>query len=160
MAVCRVEVDPSAACPLNRHSVAIESQTEQSSTLVGRSRHGATRTDRGLPPCVQRRSEPGPPTRGIGPVDRLFQDKVGGGSRANRAGLAECLSYVRAGDNVRVASTDRLARSLIDLQQLVDEILAKGISVHFVKEGQTYFSAHDDSMSRLMLQILGAIAEF
>ena len=96
----------------------------------------------------------------IGPVDRLFQDQVSGGSRANRAGLAECLGYVRAGDTVRVASMDRLTRSLIDLQQLVDEILAKGASVHFIKEGQTYSEAGDDSMGRLMLQILGAFAEF
>lgn len=96
----------------------------------------------------------------IGPVDRLFQDKVSGGSRANRAGLAECLGYVRAGDVVRVASMDRLARSLIDLQQLVDEILTNGASVHFIKEGQTYSAASDDSTSRLMLQILGAFAEF
>nr|WP_300150614.1 recombinase family protein [Propionicimonas sp.] len=96
----------------------------------------------------------------IGPVDRLFQDKVSGGSRANRIGLAECLAYIRAGDTIRVASMDRLARSLIDLQQLVDEILAEGATIHFVKEGQTYSGARDDSMSRLMLQILGAFAEF
>ena len=96
----------------------------------------------------------------IGPVDRLFQDKVSGGSRANRIGLAECLAYIRAGDTIRVASMDRLARSLIDLQQLVDEVLAKGATIQFVKEGQTYSGARDDSMSRLMLQILGAFAEF
>ena len=94
----------------------------------------------------------------IEPVDRLFQDKVSGGSRANRAGLTECLRYVRADDTVRVASIDRLARSLIDLQQLVDEILTRGASVHFIKEGHTYSAAGEDSMSRLMLQILGAFA--
>jgi len=55
---------------------------------------------------------------------------------------------------------DRLARSLIDLQQLVDEILTKGASVYFIKEGQTYSAAGDDSMGRLMLQILGAFAQF
>ena len=61
---------------------------------------------------------------------------------------------MRAGDTIRVASMDRLARSLIDLQQLVDEILAKGATIHLVKEGQTYSGARDDSMSRLMLHIL------
>ena len=55
---------------------------------------------------------------------------------------------------------DRLARSLADLQQIVDEILQKGASVHFVKEGQTYSPSTEDSMSRLLLQILGAFAEF
>lgn len=94
----------------------------------------------------------------IGEVDRLFQDKVSGGSRAARVGLAECLRYIRHGDTVRVASMDRLARSLVDLQQIVDEILQKGAAVQFVKEGQTYSPSTDDSMSRLLLQILGAFA--
>lgn len=96
----------------------------------------------------------------IGEVDRLFQDKVSGGSRVARVGLAECLRYIRDGDTVRVASMDRLARSLVDLQQIVDEILQKGASVQFRKEAQTYSPSTDDSMSRLLLQILGAFAEF
>lgn len=96
----------------------------------------------------------------IGPVDRLFEDKVSGGSRTDRHGLNDCLRYIRDGDTVRVASMDRLARSLADLQQIVDEILTKGASVHFIKENQTYTPAGDDSMSRLLLQILGAFAEF
>ena len=96
----------------------------------------------------------------IGIVDRLFQDKVSGGRRADRTGLAECLRYIRDGDTVRVASMDRLARSLADLQQIVDEILKEGASVHFLKENQTYSPDSSDSMSRLLLQILGAFAEF
>lgn len=96
----------------------------------------------------------------IGEVDRLFQDKLSGGSRATRVGPAECLRYIRDGDTVRVASMDRLARSLVDLQQIVDEILQKGASVHFVKEGQTYSPSTEDSMRRLLLQILGAFADF
>ena len=96
----------------------------------------------------------------IGEVDRLFQDKVSGGSRAARQGLTDCLAYIRDGDLLRVASMDRLARSLIDLQQIVDEVLAKGASIHFVKENQTYTAASRDSLSRLLLQVLGAFAEF
>ena len=96
----------------------------------------------------------------VGAVDRLFQDKISGGSRAAREGLTECLTYMRAGDVLRVASMDRLARSLIDLQQIVDEILGKGANVHFVKEGQTYTPESSDSLSRLLLQVLGAFAEF
>lgn len=96
----------------------------------------------------------------IGPVDRLFEEKVSGGSRAGRASLLDCVRYVREGDTVRVASMDRLARSLIDLQQIVDEILAKGAAIHFVKENQTYSATSDDAMGRLLLHILGAFAEF
>lgn len=96
----------------------------------------------------------------IGEVDRLFQDRISGGSRTARVGLAECLRYIREGDTVRVASMDRLARSLIDLQQIVDEILEEGASTYFMKEGQIYSPSNEDSMSRLLLQILGAFAEF
>lgn len=96
----------------------------------------------------------------IGPVDRLFEEKVSGGSRADRTALNECVRYVRDGDTLRVASMDRLARSLIDLQQIVDEILGKGATIVFVKENQTYSATSDDSMGRLLLHILGAFAEF
>ena len=96
----------------------------------------------------------------IGPVDRVFEDKVSGGSRNDRTGLADCISYLRDGALLRVASMDRLARSLVDLQQIVDEIVTKGGSVHFVKENQTYTAETNESLSRLLLQILGAFAEF
>jgi DNA invertase Pin-like site-specific DNA recombinase len=96
----------------------------------------------------------------IGEVDRIFEDQVSGGSRTDRTGLEACLNYVRAGDTVRVASMDRLARSLTDLQQIVDEALGKGATVEFVREGQAYAAGRDDSMGRLLLQLLGAFAEF
>jgi DNA invertase Pin-like site-specific DNA recombinase len=96
----------------------------------------------------------------IGKVDRIFEDQVSGGSRVDRSGLAACLAYVRAGDVLRVASMDRLARSLTDLQQIVDEVLDKGAAVEFVKERQTYAAGQGDSMGRLLLQLLGAFAEF
>jgi len=96
----------------------------------------------------------------IGQVDRTFSDQVSGGSRRDRHGLTECLRYVRDGDTVRVASIDRLARSLVDLQQLVDEITAKGATVHFVKENLTFTRDTTEPTSTLMLQILGSFAQF
>ncbi|ARC55489.1 DNA-invertase hin [Frondihabitans sp. 762G35] len=96
----------------------------------------------------------------IGPVDRVFEEKVSGGSRADRTALAECIRYVRDGDSVRVSSMDRLARSLRDLRDIVDEISAKGASVTFVKEQQTYGADTGDAIGQLMLNLLGAFAEF
>lgn len=96
----------------------------------------------------------------IGDVDRVFDEKISGGSRADRAALLDCIRYVRDGDTVRVASMDRLARSLGDLRDIVDEITAKGASVEFVKEQQTYSRDSDDAIGRLMLNLLGAFAEF
>ena len=96
----------------------------------------------------------------VGPVDRVFEEKVSGGSRADRTALAECIRYVRDGDVVRVSSMDRLARSLRDLRDIVDEISAKGASVTFVKEQQTYGANTGDAIGQLMLNLLGAFAEF
>ncbi|WP_198928452.1 recombinase family protein [Tersicoccus sp. Bi-70] len=86
--------------------------------------------------------------------------KISGGSRTDRTALLDCIGYVRDGDIVRVASMDRLARSLGDLRDIVDEITAKGASVEFVKEQQTYSRDTDDAIGRLMLNLLGAFAEF
>jgi DNA invertase Pin-like site-specific DNA recombinase len=96
----------------------------------------------------------------IGDVDRVFDEKISGGSRTDRVALLECIRYVREGDVVKVASMDRLARSLTDLREIVDEITSKGASVVFVKEQQTYSRDTDDAIGRLMLNLLGAFAEF
>lgn len=96
----------------------------------------------------------------VGPVDRVFEEKISGGSRKDRAALAQCIEYIREGDVVIVASMDRLARSLRDLRDIVDEITGKGATVRFVKESQTYSADSADPMSTLLLHILGAFAEF
>lgn len=90
----------------------------------------------------------------IGDVDRVFSDKVSGGSRDSREALAECIKYIRDGDTVRVASMDRLARSLRDMRDIVDEIVGKGATVQFVKEGQNYSADTHDPLSQLMLHML------
>src|SRR5699024_5884024 len=68
---------------------------------------------------------------------RILEDTVSG-SAANRPGLGGALDDVRPGDQLVVMSMDRLARSLIDLHRLVDELTSQDISVKFLKEGQTY----------------------
>lgn len=90
--------------------------------------------------------------------ERLFTDKVSGKS-TERPALAELMDYVRAGDTVRVASLDRLARNLDDLRRLVTDLTTKGVRVEFIKEGLT-FTGEDSAMSKLMLSVMGAFAEF
>ncbi len=97
---------------------------------------------------------------GIGHVDKLFTEYISGSSRENRPELAAALAYIREGDTFLVYSIDRLSRSLLDLEQVVSEITAKGANVQFVKEGLS-FSAHSTSpTNRLMFHLLGAFAEF
>lgn len=89
---------------------------------------------------------------------RIFEDTVSGSS-TNRPGLDGALNYVRPGDQLVVMSMDRLARSLIDLHRLVDDLTARDISVKFLKEGQTY-SLNSTPIAKLMLGLLGSVAEF
>ncbi|MGD7003708.1 recombinase family protein [Corynebacterium halotolerans] len=96
----------------------------------------------------------------IGAVDHEFQDKISARSRADRAGLEDCIGYLREHDQLVVASIDRLARSLADLQGLIDQITDKGASVHFIKENLTFSAESSDPRVRLMLGILGSFAEF
>ncbi|AXY49633.1 resolvase [Rhodococcus ruber] len=55
---------------------------------------------------------------------------------------------------------DRLARSLVDLKQIVGEVTARGASVRFVHERATYAAGAQDPRADLMLSLLGAFAEF
>lgn len=91
-------------------------------------------------------------------LDQTFTDKLSGKDTA-RPALDACMKHLRKGDTLHVHSIDRLARNLMDLQRLVEELTAKGVNVHFHKEALT-FNGEDNAMSKLMLQLIGAVAEF
>jgi DNA invertase Pin-like site-specific DNA recombinase len=91
-------------------------------------------------------------------VDKIFEDKCSG-KDVIRPQLTELLEWVRRGDTIHVHSIDRLARNLKDLQNLVEEITGKGVTLHFHK-ANLVFSGDDTSTQKLMLQLMGAFAEF
>lgn len=92
-------------------------------------------------------------------VDRIFEDKASG-KDVNRPALKEMISFVRAGDTVKVHSIDRLARNLVDLRNLVTQLNDKGVAVLFVNEGLTFTANQANPCSDLMLNMMGAFAEF
>jgi len=77
----------------------------------------------------------------------------------HRPELQALLKYVREGDTIVVHSLDRLARNLDDLRRLVNDLTGRGIKIQFIKENLT-FNGDDSSMSKLLLSIMGAFAEF
>lgn len=95
----------------------------------------------------------------IAECDKAFTDKCTGSTK-KRPELEKLINYVREGDTVYAHSIDRLARNLKDLQELIDLFNEKGVSVVFKKESLTFSAGGNDSMSKLMLQIFGAVAEF
>jgi DNA invertase Pin-like site-specific DNA recombinase len=92
-------------------------------------------------------------------LDRTFTDKASGSS-TDRPQLSEALAYLRAGDTLVVHSMDRLARNLSDLLALMEDLTGRGVTVEFVKERQTFKPGDADPFAKLMLQMLGAFAEF
>jgi DNA invertase Pin-like site-specific DNA recombinase len=92
-------------------------------------------------------------------IDRLFEDKASG-KDVNRPKLVEAMQYARTGDTLVVHSLDRLARNLVDLLRIVDEMTTRGVSVKFLKENLTFTNSDSDHLSKLMLQMLGAFAQF
>ncbi len=91
-------------------------------------------------------------------LDKIFTDKISGAS-LKRPGLQACLNYMREGDQLHVHSMCRLSRNLESLQQTVRELNAQGIVVKFHKESLK-FTGDDSPMAKLMLQMMGAVAEF
>ena len=91
-------------------------------------------------------------------LDRTFTEKASAKTN-HRPVLHECLTYLREDDELHVHSIDRLARNLMDLQTIVTKLNKEKISVHFHKEGLTFTGA-ENPMNKLMLQMMGAFAEF
>ena len=92
-------------------------------------------------------------------LDKVFEDKCSG-KDANRPQLQACLEYLRDGDTLVVHSIDRLARSLRDLLNIVQDLLARKVSIRFVKENMDFNGDKPNPTQDLYLNILGAVAEF
>lgn len=92
--------------------------------------------------------------------DKIFTDHLSG-KNLERPGFQQMMDYVREGDIIYVASMDRMARNLDDLLSTTKLLQSKGITVHFLKENICLNpGAETSSMSKLIMSIMGAVAEF
>jgi len=91
--------------------------------------------------------------------DKVFTDKVSA-KDVDRPALRDLIEYVREGDTVVVHAIDRLARNLADLESLIQTFNDKGATVEFRKESLTFAGGTEQPMQKLLLQMLGAVAEF
>jgi DNA invertase Pin-like site-specific DNA recombinase len=87
--------------------------------------------------------------------EKLFLETISSG-RKDRPQLAAALDYVRPGDTLVVWRLDRLARSLKQLIQTVEDLEHRGIALKSITE------AIDTGTpgGRLVFHIFGSIAEF
>ena len=86
--------------------------------------------------------------------------EIESGKKNDRPQLVAALSACRKQKaRLLIAKLDRLARNLDDLRRLVTDLTGKGVRVEFIKEGLT-FTGEANAMNRLLLSMLGAVAEF
>lgn len=86
---------------------------------------------------------------------KVFSEQVSSVA-TQRPQLAAMLDYVRDGDVVVVTKPDRLARSTSNLLAICEGLKAKGVTVRILSLQMDTST----SMGKLLLAMLGAIAEF
>jgi DNA invertase Pin-like site-specific DNA recombinase len=88
--------------------------------------------------------------------DRIFKEKASAGSRDKRPELKKALDFVREGDVFVVTKLDRLARSVVDLANIVQLLEEKDVGLVVLDQGIDTTTIY----GRLQLNILAAIGEF
>lgn len=114
--------------------------------LIGYARTSTSDQEAGLEAQVRDLKECG--------AKKIFSEQVS--SVAHRAELARALDYLRDDDTLVVTKLDRLARSVKDLLSIVESVQGKGAHLKILAMDLDTSSSH----GRLVLQLLGAIAEF
>lgn len=89
--------------------------------------------------------------------EKIFGEKRSGTTTAGRDALVDALEFVREGDVLVVTRLDRLARSLMDLRQIIDRLAAKGVAFRCLQQGAIDTSRSD---GKLLLNIVASFAEF
>jgi len=87
---------------------------------------------------------------------KIFAEKKSGTRRDGRTELQVLMECVREGDTVVVTRIDRLARSMKDLQDIVFELKAKGVSLKATEQPIVTSTA----AGKAFLDMLGVFAEF
>jgi DNA invertase Pin-like site-specific DNA recombinase len=87
--------------------------------------------------------------------ERIFTEKASGAQR-DRPELKAALDYIRAGDTLVVWKLDRLARSMHQLIETVEDLQSRGIELRSLTESIDTATPG----GRLIFHIFGALAEF
>lgn len=88
-------------------------------------------------------------------IERIYEEKVSG-KDTNRAELKAMLDYAREGDTVYVESFSRLARNMLDLLKIIDELSSKKVGFVSLKENIDTTTP----TGRLQLGVFAAIYQF
>ncbi len=87
--------------------------------------------------------------------DEIFHEKKSGTTTA-RNKWKECMQYLRTGDTLVITKLDRLARSMVDLTAITDELNTKDVELIVLDQKIDTTTPE----GKLLFHMLGAVAEF
>jgi DNA invertase Pin-like site-specific DNA recombinase len=87
--------------------------------------------------------------------ERIFTETASGAKR-ERPQLRACIEYMRAGDTLVVLKLDRLARSVLQLHEIIGELQSRGIGFKCTSQAVDI----SGPTGKLVFAMLAAIAEF
>jgi DNA invertase Pin-like site-specific DNA recombinase len=90
-------------------------------------------------------------------ADKVFAERMSGTSATHRTELRAAIDFCREGDVFIVTRLDRVARSSVDLHNIVSTLIAKGVGFQCISQAGVDTTT---SSGKLMLGMLAAVAEF
>lgn len=91
-------------------------------------------------------------------LDRVFEEKINA-STVKKPILEECLKSLKCGDTLHVESMDRLARNMLDLQNIVYSLMQRKVKIHFHME-KLIFSDTSSPLEKELFNHLNIFAFF
>lgn len=88
-------------------------------------------------------------------IEKIYEEKISG-KDTNRPELKAMLEFTRDGDIIYVESFSRLARNMLDLLTIIDELTKKNIGFISLKENIDTTT----SQGRFQLNVFGAMYQF
>jgi DNA invertase Pin-like site-specific DNA recombinase len=93
--------------------------------------------------------------------ERIYVEKITGTTTKDRKELKKLLENVRPGDTVMVTKIDRLARSIIDLNKIIEILQEKKVDIYFIKDNLSFkVNETANPLQSLLFNVLGSFAQF
>ena len=88
-------------------------------------------------------------------AEKMFSEKVSSVAQ-HRPEFERMMAFVREGDTIVITKPDRLARNVISMMEIADQLKAKGVQLRILSLGVDTAT----TQGRLILAILAAVAEW